>query len=707
MIVQLGLLLVTYVGSKVYDTLKLQLKQAEQGPVTVPEPSLEIAAPAPAAPEATETKEQMEQRQARYLKASVASMGFFAARHFIPSALPLGIAAYLYSCIPYMRDVERALIRDKKVNVDVLFFVADVLTFGTRQYFAAALGLGMIHHGKLMVRRARDDSAKMVTHLFKELPQSVWMLREGVEVEAPLDAVRAGDIIIIGSGGVIPVDGVIQEGVAQINQQALTGEGQPAEKGTGDPVFANTIVIAGRLLIRVDRSGADTTSAQIADMLLKSVSFKSGVQLKGEKWADQLSMPMLVSAMALLPFIGPSSAAVFINSHIGARILLFAPLATLRHISEASQMGVLVKDGRALEQLGDVDTILFDKTGTLTTDEPEVKRVIARTKYTTKEILGFAATAERKLAHPIARAILKKAQAEAVPLHDIEDSSYTIGYGVSVTINGQLIRVGSVRFFGEQGIKLPREVALQQEEAQALGNTFILVGVNQTVAGALELQPQVRPEIREIIAKLRAYGIRHMGIVSGDDQAPTKKLAEDLGMDEHFHNVLPEDKARIVEEMRAKGKVVCFIGDGINDTIALKRANVSMSISGATSIAKDMADIIFMDGTLNHLVGVVELSRRLDVNLRRCWLLCLAPSAVNLMGAFVFKYNILTSLLVNNAFAAIGVSKAYYMKKKDPDEAEEPASRRITPATVAKTAARLSFPGPKLLPASSLVAAVK
>ncbi len=686
MIIELSLLFATYMGSKVYDSLRNGRKpiQEEVEPQQTEKESKDVA----------ESREDTETQQVRHLTAALASMGFFAGKLFIPGAVPLGLAAYLYSAIPYMKNVEKALMRDKKINVDVLFFVADALTLGTRSYFAAALGLSMIHAGKYMVKKVKDDSAKeMVTHLFRELPQSVWRLVDGVEVEVPLAEVRAGDLLVVTSGSVIPVDGVIQEGVAQIDQRALTGEAQPAEKGKEDAVFANTIVIAGKILIRVNRSGADTTSAQIAEILLHSVSFKSGVQLKGERWADQMSLPMLVSAAALLPYIGPIATAVFINAHIGARIRLFAPLTTLRHITEASTLGVLVKDGRALEQLCDVDTILFDKTGTLTTDQPEVKRVTPRNKHTLKEILTYAATAERRLAHPIAKAILKKAKEEEVTLYDIQDSNYTFGHGVSVTMEGKLIRVGSLRFFQQEGINIPKDVLKKQQESHSLGNTFILVGIDQHIGGTLELQPQIRPEAQEIIAQLRAFGIDHMGIVSGDDRAPTQKLAEDLGMDEYFYNVLPENKARIVEALQAKGKVVCFIGDGINDTIALKKANVSMSIAGATSIAKDMAEIIFMDGSLNHLVAAVELSKRLEINLQRSLMLCLIPSITNVLGAFVFDFNILTALLVNNAFGTLGVTKGFYTRKKVIPKFKCASPKKTCPVDSTKTVLQIPFAG--------------
>jgi heavy metal translocating P-type ATPase len=640
MILELGLLFATYYGSKLFGP---------EEPQTVP-----------AEPDPPATKQEVEAQQLRYLRGAVVSTACFA----IPGAAPLGLVAYLYSVIPYMRNVERSLLIDKKVNVDVLFFTADALTFGTRNFFTAAFGLTLIHHGRYMVSKARDDSAKLVAHLYKELPNTVWKVVDGIEVETPLADIRAGDLIVVTSGNVIPVDGVIDAGIAQIDQQALTGEAQPAEREAGAAVFANTIVLAGRLVIKVERSGAETTSAQIADMLLNSVSFKSGVQLKGERWADQAALPMLASAGVLLPIVGPVSTAVFINSHIGARILMFAPLTTLRHISEASRLGVLVKDGRALEQLANVDTFLFDKTGTLTTGEPEVLRVTTLHQRSERDILAYAATAERKLTHPIARAILKRAEAAQILPFDVEDSQYHLGYGTSVIVNGAMVRVGSLRFFEKEGFRIPAVVLKLQQDAHAAGNTFIVVGIDKRIEGALELQPQVRPEARELMAQLRRVGIGHLAIVSGDDEAPTRKLAHDLGMDEYFHNVLPEAKAELVESLQAQGRVVCFIGDGINDSIALKKANVSMSIAGATSIAKDMAEILFMDGTLKHLLDVVELSRRLEVNLQRSLKLCLVPAAVNVAGAFVLNFSILTSLLVNTACGAVGVSGVFYTRKK-------------------------------------------
>ena len=671
MVFEIGLLLVTFIGSKVYDSLKASQQQKvlpDSIPISTQDPELDPL-------------NEIEKQQIRDLRMAGVSMVLFACKNFIPGAVPLGLATYLYSSVPNIKNVERSLLLDKKVNVDVLFFIADVLTLGMKNYFTAALGLYMIHAGKYSMSRAKDDSAKMVTHLFKELPQTVWVLYDEVEIEIPLDQIKADDLLVINSGGVIPVDGVIEQGAAQIDQQALTGEAQPAEKVAGDRVFANTIVMAGKVVIRVNCSGADTTSAQIAEILSQSVSFKSTTQLKGEKWANQMTLPMFLSSIAIFPFIGATSTAVFINSHIGIRIQFYAPITTLNHIAEASKAGILVKDGRALEQLSTVDTILFDKTGTLTTDQPEVTKVIATGKYSPTELLAYAATAEQKLAHPIARAILDKAEEQELCLFAVEDSSYQFGYGIKVTVNQKLIRVGSVRFFQQECININQDVIKEQSLAHAAGNTFIVVGIDRDIAGFIELKPQIRPEIKEIIAQLRGYGIDHMGIISGDHLAPTSKLAQELGMDEYFYDVLPENKARIVEDLQAQGRVVCFIGDGINDSIALKKANVSMSIVGATAIAKDMAEVVFMDGTLKNLLVLVELSKRLDINLKRSLKLCLVPSAANIVGTFFLNFSVLMAMSINMGTGFVSVSNILATRKKvlpDPDKVNLHSSTTVS-----------------------------
>jgi Cu2+-exporting ATPase len=318
--------------------------------------------------------------------------------------------------------------------------------------------------------------------------------------------------------------------------------------------------------------------------------------------------------------------------------------------------GILVKDGRALELMNEVDTVLFDKTGTLTRERPEVGRVIACNGFDENTILAFAAAAERKFHHPIALAILHKADELGLPLPTTDDTQYKVGYGISVQIGEHTVRVGSRRYLEMEGIPIPPEVCQALDEAHAEGFTMVMVGVDEVLGGALELRASVRPEVKEIIAGLRKRGIKHIAIISGDHDAPTRKLAESLGMDRYFAQVLPADKAEYVEKLQREGCKVCFVGDGINDSIALKKANVSISLRGASSIATDTAHIVFLEEGLGKLCELRDIARDLEWNVKRSWSMILAPNIACIVGVFTMGFGIMASVATNNvaALAALG-----------------------------------------------------
>jgi Cu2+-exporting ATPase len=613
---------------------------------------------------ASAEQQDLEETYSHHKEMSLVSVGALAVREIVPLADVLGFATYVYGLGPQLKSVEEGLRENRKITVDSLFLFADMLALLTGSYIAASFSLYLIQTGKLGVLRAKGSSLKHIKHLFRDIPSNVWVIQDGLEIEVPLKTIRRDDIVVLHGGKVIPVDGVITAGFAGIDQQALTGEAQIAEKGPGDRVFANTILLNGRILVRVEKSGSETTANQIADILVKSVDYKSKSQLKGEKWADQLINPIFYSSLVLLPIMGPVSTSVFINSHIGMRIRILAPMGTLKHISIASKKGLLVKDGRALEKFLDIDTILFDKTGTLTHNEPEVTDIISTGTHTAQEIIRYAAIAEQKLTHPIARAILEKAIGMGVFFPDIDNSCYSIGYGIKVFSSGETIQSGSLRYLEGEDIFVSEELRALQESEQYSDRSFIFLAVNRQVIGALQLQPRTRNDIAEVIAKLRKQGIQYMAIVSGDAERPTRMLAEQLGMDDYFADVLPQQKAEIVTRLRAEGKKVCFIGDGINDSIALRHADVSISLAGANTIAKDMAEIVLMDGHIGAINDLHDISTALDKNLKQCLKLSIAPGLINLLGAFVLDFNTLASLLVNASFAVVGARHVRPDKEK-------------------------------------------
>lgn len=682
MIIETGIMLTTYFGLRLYEKYKTKTKTKSKSiKIVTASPGHLVEAEQDEQALITQDKEEpqkeelppVKNKKVNYRAISFISMGLAGLRQYVfPSLASLSLAVFIFTTIPYMRRVEEALLKERQVNVDVLFFIADAMTLALSQYFTAAFGVWMINEGKEAIDKAQDRSEKMLTNIFAQQPRYVWILKQGLEVEIPLEEVKIDDILVVNTGEVIPSDGIVVDGFATVDQHALTGESQPAEKGVGDTVLASTFIISGRIHMRVEKSGQDTTVAKVGEILSNSTHFKSNLQLKGEHWANQATLPMLLLSGLILPIFGPVSTIVFINSHMGVRVRIFAPLGTLNHISLAAHKGILVKDGRALESLNAVDTVVFDKTGTLTHEQPVVGRVILSDIYTEDEILTYAAAAERKFSHPIAKAIVAKAEEANLVLPDINDSNYQIGYGIIVQVEDKTVRVGSQRFMTMEGLEIPASIKAIEEEVYSVGASLIFIAVNNQVSGALEIQPQVRPEVEEIIAGLRRHGIKHIAIVSGDHQKPTKNLAEKLGMDSYFYDILPENKAEIVEQLQQEGKTVCFIGDGINDAIAMKKANVSISLSGATSIATDMAEIILMNGNLSHLCELFDIAEKLDDNLKNTLQYALIPGAINLTGAFVFHFSILTAFVVNGTFGLVGLNNVLQPIKEIAKEESSP-----------------------------------
>jgi Cu2+-exporting ATPase len=299
---------------------------------------------------------------------------------------------------------------------------------------------------------------------------------------------------------------------------------------------------------------------------------------------------------------------------------------------------------------------LFDKTGTLTREKPEVGEIICTDDFSEDEILTLAAGAEQKFTHPIARAILDEFAKLNKPMPKLDESNYKVGYGISVKVGRQLVRVGSRRFMEMEKIAIPRKIEKALSDCHAEGHSFVCVAVGNQLAGVVELKASHRPEVNDVIAGLRARGVKHMAIISGDHVKPTKRLAEQLGMDRYFAEVLPADKARYVELLQNEGRTVCFVGDGINDSIALKKANVSISLRGASTIATDTAQIVFMEESLGKICALKDISQGLERNVQQSWNLILAPNTFCVAGVFLFGFNIWHSVFFNNVSALLALA---------------------------------------------------
>lgn len=461
-----------------------------------------------------------------------------------------------------------------------------------------------------------DQSRNNLLNLFQIQPATVWVRHaDGLEITIPFEKLQVGDTLVLQAGQVVPVDGLIVAGQATIDQHMLTGEAQPVEKMVNESVMASTVVLSGQIDVRVDKTGIDTTAGQIVELLNQAADYNTAQAFKVFEMVDKLAWPTLILSAVSWPLVGPAGAISIMGANTTVVTYMTNPLSMLNFLNIAAERGVLIKDGAGLDTLNKVDTIVFDKTGTLTLDELQIAQLHPLTDIAPDELLRLAAAAERRQTHPIARAILAAAEARQLEVPPIDQAHYEIGYGIKVRLPEGMVRVGSHRFMVMENIPVPLAVEDLTVQSQAAGHSLVMVALNDKLVGCIELQPTIRPEVDEVVADLRQRGLA-LYIISGDQEAPTQKLANQFGMTGYFANTLPEQKADLVAKLQQEGRCVCFIGDGINDALAMRQADVSISLRGATSAATDTAQIILMEGNLKQLPYLFEIGQEFQDNLK-------------------------------------------------------------------------------------------
>ncbi|PIB92764.1 heavy metal translocating P-type ATPase [Caulobacter sp. FWC2] len=617
-----------------------------------------------------------------------AAAGLAAVAQFAAPALVLPAAAlFLYCAVPTLIGGWDTIFKERRIGVDVLDAIVVVMCLFTLEIFAGAVLAWCLAFGRALLERAQEDSRRRLVNVFGKQPRTAYLYRDGVEILVPLDQIQPGDVIAAHTGEVIAADGVVWDGNALVDQHALTGESVPVEKQAGSKVYASTLVIGGRLLITVESAGRETATAKISAILNDTAAFRLTSQSKGEALADKAVLPTLGLASLGLGLVGLQGATAIVNCDFGTGIRMAAPLALLSSLSVCAGRGILIKDGRALEEMEGVDTVLFDKTGTLTHERPELYRIHCFGGLTEEQVLTYAAAAEQRLEHPIAAAIVESFRKLDKPFLKTDQSSFKIGYGISVLIDAKPVLVGSSRFMALENTSAPTSVGQIEQDAHDEGHSIVFVAVDGEVVGGIELAPKLRDGVREVMAGLRARGVRQIVIISGDHDKPTRKLAEALGVDRYFAEVLPQDKARYVELLQAEGRKVCFVGDGINDSIALKRANVSVSLRGASTVATDTAQLIFMENDLWKLCEFRDISRELDKNVNLSWQIILVPNLLCIGGAFFLGFGVMASVLANNVAAIAALANGLRPRGMYPNGSDV-ASPTFAPAAMARSLVR-------------------
>ncbi len=533
-------------------------------------------------------------------------------------------------------------------------------------YFVFGTAISILYNLGTKLRFVMEaDSRDRLQHVFGQQSRVALRVIDGVELEVATEELQVGDMIVVNAGEALPIDGVITDGLAQIDQHMLTGEAQPVEKQPGDAVFAGTLVLSGRVFVQVEQAGDQTMATRIGDILVETAAHKTAIESRGLELADKGALPNLVVSLVAYPFFGLTGATAALGAGFGYNLRTVSILSMFNYLQLAAQQSILVKDARALEQLQTIDTFVFDKTGTLTQEIPEVARIHGcHPDYTEDDVLRYAAAAEYRQTHPIAKAII--AAASDLDLPEIQDASYEVGYGIQVSLEGQQIRVGSLRFMQLEDMLLPERITSLQTACQQQGHSLVLVACGDAVIGALELHTRLRPETTSVLDDLRRRGLR-LVIISGDQTEPTRHLAEALGVDDYFAETLPENKATLITQLQREGRKVCFIGDGMNDAIALQQADVGISLCGATTIATDAAQIVLMDRGLARLDDLLNLAHQFDRTMQQGFWTTMVPGIICVGGVFFLHFGIVAAEVLFQAgfFSGLGVAmKPLWDQKK-------------------------------------------
>ncbi|RRR74380.1 MAG: heavy metal translocating P-type ATPase [Candidatus Viridilinea halotolerans] len=578
--------------------------------------------------------------------------------------LPFGAVSLGFGLVimyPGLRLAYQRAVHERKLS-----YIHIGILYGMGMYATGHLALGAmgILVGAVAYKIAALNEAMLrqqMVQIFGTQPRTVWRLVEGVETEMPFAEVQRGDVLVFDAGQQLPVDGVVVGGAAALDQHMLTGEAQLVDKGVGDAVLAATLVVRGRILVEVREAGTATTAAQIGEMLNRSKLHRLSVEEKALKIADRSLWPMLAVSSAALLLSGPVSALAVIGCNYTLNMVGATPVILLKFLNHSAHAGVLVKESGALERLQVVDTFVFDKTGTLTLEQPHVAALHPAAGGAATEVLRLAAAAEQRQSHPLAKAILAAAAEQHLTVPAVEEASYEIGYGLKVRLQATageqaVVHVGSERFLAAEGMAIPSELAALGGTAHERGTTLVWVACNQVVLGAIELAATVRPEAHAVVQALQRRGIRCV-IISGDQEAPTRQLAASLGIEEYFASTLPSHKAERVAALKAAGRTVCFVGDGINDAIALREANVSVSLAGATTAAIDTAQVILIKNDLRQLLVLFDLVDTMQRDIKQQFGTYLAWSVLAAGGVIFFNGGFLVSqtLLMASLATSVGL----------------------------------------------------
>ena len=591
---------------------------------------------------------------------------------FLPS--PIRTAIAIFRSAKYIKAGLTSLLHGR-LTVSVLDATAVTVSMVRGDFATAGSVMFMLRLGEILEEWTHKKSVADLAGAMSLNVDKVWLKADGTEVLVPIGDVKAGDCIVVRTGGMIPLDGKVVDGEATVNQASITGESMPVPKGPGSYVYAGTVAEEGECVIQVEKAVGSGRYDRIVKMIEESEKLKSTAEDKASRLADRL-VPYTLGGTALTYLLTRNAmkALAVLMVDFSCALKLSMPIAVLSAMRESSGYHISVKGGRFMEAVANADTVVFDKTGTLTYATPTVAKVVSFDGYSASEMLRLAACLEEHYPHSMANAVVEEARRLGLDHKEYHSQvEYVVAHGISSSVEDKKVVIGSAHFvFEDEGCVVP---AGEEEKFNALPEEYshLYLCIAGRLAAVICIADPLRKEAKSAIEALHACGISKVVMMTGDNRKTAQAVAREVGVDQFFAEVLPEDKANFVRQEKAAGRKVIMIGDGVNDTPALSEADVGIAINTGAAIAREIADVTIASEDLFELVTLRQLSQQLMRRIHRNYRFIVSFNCMLIALGVAGVIQPTTSALLHNA-STLGISldsMTDLLKKEQPSEKQD------------------------------------
>jgi len=557
-------------------------------------------------------------------------------------------AASVSGVLPVAIQAYQAL-RVKVISIDLLVTVAVAGAFAIKNFEESAIVTFLFLFGAYLEQRTLNKTRSAIKELVEMVPESALKLMDNGEFEeVDIDEVVAGDILLVKTGAKIPVDGTVLTGDGYVNEASITGESLPVSKQKGSRVYAGTILENGTIQIIADRVGEDTTFGRIIELVEEAQDSKSEAERFIDRFSKYYTPAVLVLSVIVLLLSGDIELAItiLVLGCPGA-LVIGVPVSNVAGIGNGARNGVLLKGSEVINDFSKVDTIVFDKTGTLTIGNPKVADV----EYYTQnpdEAAGYLASVEKESDHPLAKAILE--YIDNTRLYTVEKTDVVKGSGIVAVVNGHRVAVGNEALMEQEKINPDERVRADIARFQQKGNSIVLTAVDGKIAILMGIRDRIRPGVQEDLKKLKKLGVKNLTVLSGDNQETVDLVARELDLTEAHGHMLPEDKAAYIKELQEKGRIIAFVGDGVNDSPSIALAQIGIAMGGGTDVAIETSDVVLMNSDFSRLPHALGLAKATARNMRQNIIIAVGVVLVLLAGVFFSEWmNMSIGMLVHEA----------------------------------------------------------